>query len=58
MSANKKFKSYKRDDDSEEDSEDEKPSKKSPKKGRGRGKFEKKKEVESCFVDLRQVIYL
>lgn len=37
MSANKKFKSYKRDDDSEEDSEDEKPSKKSPKKGRGRG---------------------
>lgn len=40
MSANKKFKSYKRDDDSEEDSEDEKPSKKSPKKGRGRGKFE------------------
>lgn len=40
MSANKKFKSYKRDDDSEEDSEDEKPSMKSPKKGRGRGKFE------------------
>lgn len=57
MSANKKFKSYKRDDDSEEDSEDEKPSKKSPKKGSGRGKFEKK-EVECCFVGLRQLIYL
>lgn len=38
LSANKKFKSYKRDEeDSEEDSEEERPSKKSSKKGRGRG---------------------
>lgn len=40
MFVNKKFKFYKRDDDSEEDLEDEKFFKKLLKKGYGRGKFE------------------